>query len=93
MFPAVRESNPALGPMVDKLEADHREVAVRLDDIEAAANTLVAQDNAGNRTRLSDALDGITAVLLEHLAFEEEAIGPTILGWSHWPTQVSSSSE
>ena len=36
LFPALRQANPALNPVVDKLQADHEHIATLLDDVEAA---------------------------------------------------------
>lgn len=85
LFPAVREAAPELNPTVDKLESDHREVAVRLDEIEAAAEALVENDDSEHRARLSRALEAITGMLLAHLEFEEESIGPVLLQWAELP--------
>ena len=42
LFPALRRANPGLGPVVDKLMADHRQVSSLLDEIEAGANALLS---------------------------------------------------
>ncbi len=47
LFPRLRLSNPSLGPVVDKLEADHARVSDLLDDVSAAAIELTGQDVAG----------------------------------------------
>ena len=85
LFPAVRESDPSLGPVVDRLEADHREVATGLDEIEAAAQALVEDDCGETRDRVAAALDRVGEILLAHLALEEESIGPILLTWERWP--------
>lgn len=85
LFPALRRTNPALGPVVDRLVADHRKVSGLLDQIEASAHALGAQDGTAPRARLVQALGDLSTDLLEHLAFEEEAIGPTLLEWETWP--------
>ena len=85
LFPVLRRTNPALGPVVDRLVADHRKVSGLLDQIEASANALGAQDGTAPRARLVQALGDLSTDLLEHLAFEEEAIGPTLLEWETWP--------
>ena len=81
LFPDLRRTNPALGPVVDRLVADHRKVSDLLDQIEASAKAPGVQDATAPRARLVQALND----LLEHLAFEEEAIGPTLLKWETWP--------
>jgi hemerythrin-like domain-containing protein len=85
IFPGLRRSNPALGPVVDKLEADHRTVSHQLDEVEAAADALVAEDALDARARVVTALGDLAAGLLAHLTYEEDAIGPTILEWDGWP--------
>ncbi|MDQ2716769.1 MAG: hemerythrin domain-containing protein [Chloroflexota bacterium] len=85
LFPALRRTNPALGPVVDKLVADHRKISGLLDQIEVSAKALGEQDGTDPRARLVQALNDLSSDLLEHLAFEEEAIGPTLLEWDGWP--------
>jgi iron-sulfur cluster repair protein YtfE (RIC family) len=86
LFTAIRRSSPELTPVVDRLEADHREVSARLDDIETAANALLERDHAEARDRVVRALEAVSDVLLSHLTREEESIGPVILGWKQWPS-------
>jgi len=84
LFPAVRRSAPRLGATVDRLEADHRAVADLLDEIEATARGL--DDGDGDaRARLVEALEALSARLLEHLEFEEEALAPVLATWTAWP--------
>ena len=83
LFPAVRRSAPQLGATVDRLESDHRVVAGLLDEIEAAARDL--DGAAAARGRLVEALGTLSAHLLEHLAFEEEALAPVLASWKAWP--------
>jgi len=85
LFPALRRSNPALGPVVDRLEADHRRVAEYLKEIEAAADELVAEDTGEGRERLIGSLNSLAEHLLAHLAYEEENISPTLRQWDRWP--------
>ena len=71
LFPAVRRAAPHLAAVVDRLEADHREVSATLDEIEALAHEL---DDAKARAALVEALTRLSGGLLEHLAYEEETI-------------------
>jgi Hemerythrin HHE cation binding domain len=82
LFPALREVNPALNPVVDKLQADHEHVANLLDDVEAAAQEL---DEETARDRLVQALDTLRTDLLDHLAYEEEHIADTLRTFTRWP--------
>ena len=85
LFPALRHSNPALNPVVEKLEADHRRVSDYLDEVEAAADRLVGEDTDLHRQHVVDALQALAEHLLAHLAYEEETISPTLRGWDRWP--------
>jgi hemerythrin-like domain-containing protein len=85
LFPALHRANPGLGPVVDKLMADHRAVSRLLDEIEAGANALLMQEGTTIRTQVVDALNALATDLLAHLAFEEEALGLTILKLEGWP--------
>lgn len=85
LFPALRASNPAIGPAVDRLEADHREVAEIAGEVEQAADDLVREDTPAARSRLAGALRRMSDHLLGHLEFEEETIGPTMRRWSREP--------
>jgi iron-sulfur cluster repair protein YtfE (RIC family) len=85
LFPALRRSSPAMEPVVDKLEADHREVSGHLDEIEAACDALVRDDTAAARDRAVGSLNVLAELLLVHLAYEEEAVAPTLRSWKYWP--------
>jgi Hemerythrin HHE cation binding domain len=87
LFPALRQANPALNPVVDKLEADHQHVSALLDDIEAATENLTPGDLAedGVRDRLIAALGALSTDLLAHLAYEEEHIASTLSTFTRWP--------
>jgi iron-sulfur cluster repair protein YtfE (RIC family) len=77
-FPRLREANPALSPVVDKLEADHRVVSTLLDEVERAASDMSDDCDDIARRRLVDALTALATQLLEHLQYEEREAGPTI---------------
>jgi hypothetical protein len=85
LFPALRRANPALDPVVDRLEADHRGVAVLLDEIDEAARSLGGRDDPDARRGLVTALDALATDLLAHLDYEEEHVSPTLRTWSGWP--------
>jgi hypothetical protein len=84
LFPRLRQANPALGPVVDKLEADHARVSDLLDEVSAAALELTGTEAEGTRKRLVDALDGLASELLAHLDYEEENISGTLRTWTSW---------
>ena len=78
LFPELRRANPALGPVVDKLEADHASVSGLLDEVEAAAQALSGRDDPALRERLTGALQKLSTDLLAHLRYEEESISDTL---------------
>lgn len=82
-FPRLREADPEIGPVVDKLEADHRLVSDLLDEVEGSAAAL--DRDAEARDRLANALERLASSLLEHLDYEEESAGPTIRSLERHP--------
>jgi hypothetical protein len=85
LFPALRRANPSLGPVVDKLEADHASISDLLDEVSAAARELAGQEDAATRQRLTTALQALSADLLAHLAYEEENVSDTMRTMTGWP--------
>ena len=78
LFPRLRETDSGIGPVVDKLEADHRRVSDDLDEVEAAATHLTNGDSEVARKRVADGLNVLAENLLAHLDFEEREAGPTL---------------
>jgi iron-sulfur cluster repair protein YtfE (RIC family) len=85
LFPALRASDPAMEPVADKLEADHRVVSDLLDEVEAAADALLLEDVVDVRNRIIAALGALRTELIAHLGYEEQMAGPTIRSWTSWP--------
>ena len=85
LFPELRRTNPALNPVVDKLEADHLAVSGLLDGVEAAARDLGEQEDPATRQRLTESLQQLSTDLLAHLDYEEENISGTLASWTSWP--------
>ena len=85
LFPALRRANPALNPVVDKLEADHAHVSDLLDEVEAASHQLSEAGEPVARERLVTALRTLSEDLLAHLQYEEEHISGTLRTWTRWP--------
>ena len=61
LFPALRRANPALNPVVDKLEADHASVSDLLGEVETAARELSGAEDPAVRARLTQALQQLSA--------------------------------
>lgn len=86
LFPSVRDAAPELSSVVDKLEADHREVSDMLDEVEAAAKAATGSTvDRQSRRRLVDALERLSEHLFQHLSYEEKVLGPVINSWESWP--------
>ena len=77
LFPTLRAADASIGPVVDRLEADHRRVSDLLDAVEAAAVRLTAEaDDAREAVVL--ALEELHGHLLDHLDYEEQHGGPVM---------------
>jgi hemerythrin-like domain-containing protein len=75
MFPRLRAADPSLGPVVERLEREHHEVAAVLEDVDRALVELV--QGAADLDGVRHAVDTVSDVLLAHLAYEEEQlVGP-----------------
>ena len=77
-FPELRETNPALSPVIDRLEADHRRVSDRLDAVEAAATRLGQDESEAAREAVASTLRALAEDLLEHLSYEERNLEATV---------------
>jgi hypothetical protein len=86
LFPELRRVNPALGPVVDRLQEDHRRVAGLLEDVESAAGALDEADTPEARTAVADALEALASHLLAHLELEEESVAETLRRWEPRPS-------
>ena len=80
LFPRLRRADPSIGPVVDRLERDHRRVSDLLDAVEEAAAALTPDPAGDARARVAAALDELATLLLEHLDYEELQAGPTLRG-------------
>jgi hypothetical protein len=83
LFPALRGVDPSIGPVVDRLEADHARVSDLLDAVEAAARSLTDTNGGDARRRIIDGLQDLHVHLLEHLDYEERHAGPTMRRLDH----------
>jgi alkanesulfonate monooxygenase SsuD/methylene tetrahydromethanopterin reductase-like flavin-dependent oxidoreductase (luciferase family) len=75
MFPRLRQADPSLGPVVERLEREHHDVAAVLEDVDRALVALVS--SAGPPDEVERAVGTLADVLLAHLAYEEsQLVGP-----------------
>ena len=76
-FDELEQTNPTLGPVVERLRADHRAVSDYLDAVEAAAKALSRDDSHNARRAVADALEVLKEHLLTHLDYEEVSVAET----------------
>jgi hypothetical protein len=69
VFPHLRASEPGLGPVIDRLASEHEVIHEVLEELDAELVAMLARP--GDFTRLQQAADVLTDVLLSHLAYEE----------------------
>jgi hypothetical protein len=81
LFPELRRVNPALSPLVDRLQEDHRRVAGLIESVETAVAALSAADEPMTRAAVAEALEALAAHLLVHLELEEASIVETLRRW------------
>ena len=77
-FPELRDTNPDINPVIDRLQAEHRRVSDDLDAVEAAANGLEDDDGEQARKAVVDTLQALRENLLAHLEYEELNIEATV---------------
>jgi iron-sulfur cluster repair protein YtfE (RIC family) len=78
-FPELRDTNPAINPVIDRLEADHRRVSDHLDAVETAANVLADDEGDPARRAVAEALRALGENLLAHLDYEERNLEATVV--------------
>ena len=77
VFPHLRRSDPALTPVLDRLEAEHLVIHDVLEQLDEALVGLVsgtARTNGAATTELKRVVDLLSTTLLEHLAYEESEL-------------------
>ena len=75
VFPYLRGRDDSLGPVLDRLQDEHRVIHRVLDAVDRALVNYISE--SGDATELAKAADLLTDTLLSHLAYEErELIDP-----------------
>jgi hemerythrin-like domain-containing protein len=75
MFPDLRRGDESLGPVLDRLAAEHEVIAGVLDEVDRALVAMVGDESRLDETE--EAIDRLADVLLAHLQDEEDALlGP-----------------
>lgn len=76
VFPHLRRSEPALAPVLDRLEAEHVVIHDVLEQLDEALVGLVS--GASGTAELQRVVDLLSRTLLEHLASEEDDLVPAL---------------
>ncbi|ROP45042.1 hemerythrin domain-containing protein [Pseudokineococcus lusitanus] len=77
MLPHLRAAEPGLGPVVDRLEAEHLVIAEVLERVDRALVAAVAEPGPEGVAAVGLAVDLLSDVLLSHLSYEEhQLVGP-----------------
>jgi hemerythrin-like domain-containing protein len=80
IWPRLRERCPEeSGPLVDVMEGEHHAVRTRLLQVSKAMQPWRDRASARARGALAGAIDQLIAVITEHLALEQERVGPLIV--------------
>jgi len=77
VFPHLRQAEPALGPVIDRLHDEHRVIHHLLDRLDRALVDLVRDEGGSALDSVEETLDLLADRLLSHLAYEERELrGP-----------------
>ncbi|MEO6412262.1 MAG: LLM class flavin-dependent oxidoreductase [Pedococcus sp.] len=76
VFPHLRRSDPALSPVLDRLESEHLVIHDVLEHLDEALVGLVS--GASGTAELQRVVDLLSQTLLEHLAYEEVELVPAL---------------
>src|SRR5260370_21083006 len=72
VFPHLREADPRLAPVIDRLEAEHVVIHEVMQDVDRVLVKLMT--NPGDFTEVDEAVQILADALLSHLAYEEREI-------------------
>jgi hypothetical protein len=73
VFPHLRRSDEGLGPVIDRLEEEHEQIADLLERVDRALVALVAAEEEGIEG-VGRAMDLLTDALLSHFSYEEREL-------------------
>ncbi len=88
IFPHLKASDPALAPVIDRLDEEHEVIHHLVEAIDAALVAFVSADEAAGLDGLQAAVDGLTDALLSHLSYEEHQLVAPLARHGFYPGQV-----
>jgi Hemerythrin HHE cation binding domain len=74
VFPHLRRSDPAAGPVLDRLQDEHVVIHGLLDGVDRSLVALVREGDAGALDAVEKSIDLLANRLLSHLAYEEREL-------------------
>jgi len=86
IFPHLRRSDAALGPVVERLEHEHLIIHEVVESVDRALVRLIG--NPGDFGELTEAVDVLSDALLSHLSYEEQQIMEPLARFGFFPGQV-----
>ncbi len=86
VFPHLRRSDAGLGPVIDRLEAEHVIIHEVLLDVDRALVRLVSEP--GDFTEIEEAVEVLAQALLSHLTYEEHEITEPLSRYGFYAGQV-----
>ncbi len=90
LWPLVRSRRPEIGPLLDRMEADHARVLPMIDHVATSADRYRNDGSDLARTAFLDDVNALADVLLPHLRTEEDEAMPAVSAsiteaeWSAW---------
>ena len=90
LYPLVRTKNPYAGELLDRMIAQHREIASRAADVVTAAEHWTSDDDEASQRALATAFDAVDDVLLPHMHTAEVELMPVVVAsltereWRSW---------
>lgn len=95
LWPLVRRRNPAAGPLLDQMDADHRRISPLMTALRDAAGAYAASTTDEPRAASLGALDELRAVLVPHLQREVAEMMPVVSAsvtageWNAWDQEFN----
>jgi len=86
VFPHLREADPGLVPVIDRLEHEHVIIHEVAEGVDKALVGLVAKPD--EFSELQGAIDALTVTLRSHLAYEEQQITEPLSRFGFFAGQV-----
>jgi hypothetical protein len=86
IFGHLRQADPGLAPVIDRLEAEHVVIHEVMQDVDRALVNLVK--SPGDYSELDDAVDVLTQTLLSHLGYEEREITEPLSRFGFFAGQI-----